>query len=86
MLCPRLMFLCCYVEPQLEFRRRAKRKPALLRLQRRHMRAAAAGGICFVLEEAFPRLPLIHSAWHVLSAYGVASTNHLLADVEAEQA
>ena len=68
---------------QAEFARRAHETPSLRRAHRAHMASAALGAACFALEDAFPTAPFIHTAWHLLSAVGVATTGALVADCEA---
>jgi hypothetical protein len=68
---------------ELRFLQRAHANPSLRPAQRLHAATCLLGLGAFALEEAFPRLPLVHSAWHVLSATAVATVNNLLADVEA---
>ncbi len=67
---------------QADFLRRAQRRPHLRRAHRAHLVASALGGAAFVGEEFAPRLPLIHTAWHLLSAAGIAASGAFLEDIE----
>jgi len=70
---------------EFEFGRRASRKPALRRAFYKHIASAAVGTACFFLEDStVVDIPLVHAAWHCLSAYATATTNVLLQDVEKD--
>jgi hypothetical protein len=66
-----------------KFLRRARKDPKRLgKAQMLHASTCLLGLSAFALEEFCPHIPLIHSAWHCLSATAVATVNHLLDDVE----
>jgi hypothetical protein len=67
---------------ELRFLRRASANPALRPAQRLHAVTCLAGLGAFALEDACPRLPFVHAAWHCLSAAAVSTVNCLLDDVE----
>lgn len=69
---------------EADFLRRARQRPVLRRSHTLHIAASAAGGAAFIGEEVSPKMPLIHTAWHLLSAAGVAATGAFLADLEAD--
>ena len=81
---------------EVEYGRRAFRTTGNERLRasfRRQLAAAAVGKACFFAEDApvftgdhsmEKTLPLVHAAWHCLSAYATAECNALLDDVERE--
>ncbi|KAG2495731.1 hypothetical protein HYH03_006329 [Edaphochlamys debaryana] len=73
------------VAMELKFLERAYRNPELKGPQRLHAASCILGLGAFVLEEFKPDLPLVHSFWHCMSSVSVATINHLLADVEAQQ-
>ena len=70
---------------QVIFQQSVQGQPVLQRTQRRHLAAGAAGAACFVLEDLYPKFPFIHAAWHCLSAYGIATTEHLVAHKETSR-
>ena len=49
---------------------------------RLHVYSGAAAVAAFFAEELWPRLPFVHSAWHVLSAVAMAATEPLVDDAE----
>lgn len=51
-----------------------------------HNAAAVSGISVFALEDRYPKAPLLHSTWHLLSCVALATTNGLLADVERRSA
>mmetsp|Transcript_1779 Transcript_1779/g.5168 ORF Transcript_1779/g.5168 Transcript_1779/m.5168 type:complete len:295 (+) Transcript_1779:234-1118(+) len=67
---------------EADFLRRAIRRPELRRAHRLHMGASLLGGAAFVGEEFFPKAPLIHTAWHLMSAVGLAATGCFLDDID----
>lgn len=67
---------------EFEFGRRASQKPELRKAFYKHVASAAVGTACFFLEDSPIDVPLVHAAWHCLSAYATATTNVLLQDVE----
>lgn len=69
---------------EFEFGRRASQKPELRRTFYKHVASAAVGTACFFLEDSQIDIPLVHAAWHCLSAYATATTNVLLQDVEKD--
>jgi hypothetical protein len=76
---------------ELEFLRRAAANGGPggqsegLRAQQLAHSACALGAMAFFsLEEVFPRAPLLHSTWHLLSSVSCATTNALLEDVERD--
>ncbi len=66
----------------MDFLRRAQQQPHLRRAHRLHIAASALGGVAFVGEEFAPKLPLIHTAWHLLSAAGLIANGAFLEDIE----
>lgn len=68
---------------EMDFLQRARRRPGLQRAHALHIATSAAGGAAFVGEEVRPKMPLIHTAWHLLSAASVAATGAFFADLEA---
>ncbi|KAL6765752.1 hypothetical protein V8C86DRAFT_2448947 [Haematococcus lacustris] len=70
---------------ELKFLRRACQNKDLEQPQRLHAAAGVAGLAMFALEEFMPELPLVHCAWHCLSATAVATVNHLMADTEQQE-
>lgn len=69
---------------EFEFGRRASQKPELRKAFYKHVASAAVGTTCFFLEDSPVDVPLVHAAWHCLSAYATATTNVLLQDVEKD--
>ena len=67
---------------QVDFLRRARLRPGLRRPHAAHCLAGALGGAAFVGEEFAPRAPLIHTAWHLLSAAGLAANGAFVEDAE----
>jgi hypothetical protein len=67
---------------EVDFLRRAQRRPHLRRAHRLHIATSLAGGAAFVGEEFAPRTPLIHTAWHLLSAASLVANGAFLADIE----
>ena len=76
--------LMTHTSVQALFFKRAKRNPTLQHTQRRHLAAGAAGAACFALEDLFPKMPFIHATWHLLSTYGIATTEPLVALQETD--
>ena len=71
---------------ELQFLARAMERPELRGPQRRHCACALGGLAAFSLEDCVcGKVPLLHSAWHCLSAACLHSTNVLLKDVEERQ-
>lgn len=64
---------------EVEYIRSRTKREDLRPIQKAHLTAAVLGAGCFFLEDNLPQVPLLHAAWHCLSAYATASTNHLLA-------
>jgi hypothetical protein len=60
------------------------KNPELRPAQRLHAATCMLGLGAFALEEFCPQLPLVHAAWHCLSATAVATVNNLLDDVEQD--
>lgn len=68
---------------ELKFLHRARKNPKRLgKAQMLHASTCLLGLSAFALEDYCPQLPLLHSAWHCLSAAGVSVVNNLLDDVE----
>jgi uncharacterized membrane protein YgcG len=65
-----------------EFRARARVDPAVRAKERAHLATSAVGVACFFLEDLRPSTPFVHSAWHVLSAASVATTEALVEGAE----
>ena len=61
------------------FHQKAKHNPRLQSGQRRHLAAGAIGAACFAIEDVYPKFPFIHAAWHLLSTYGIATTEPFVA-------
>ena len=57
--------------------------PSLAAAHRLHVLAGAAAVAAFFAEDLWPRLPFVHSTWHVLSALAMAATEPLVDDAEA---
>lgn len=70
---------------ELKFLQRAHKNPKLRNAQRLHSVCVALGLGAFALEEWQPEWPLVHSAWHCLSSTAVATINHLISDIEANE-
>ena len=82
------------VAMEMEYGRRAyggKGNDQLKASFKRQLAAAALGTACFFAEDApiftgdhtmQKTLPIVHAAWHCLSAYATAECNALLDDVE----
>lgn len=75
----RLLRLAAWVTDVCSHRRQ------VARLSHGYVYVCALQG-AFALEEFCPRLPLVHAAWHCLSATAVSTVNHLLDDVEQHNA
>lgn len=73
------------VAMEVKFLAAAQRNPELRRPQLLHSACCLAGLAAFALEDWRPDLPLVHSAWHLLSSVSVATLNHLMHDVEQQQ-
>ena len=71
---------CVHGFVQVEFAKRAGSSPRLKASHCRHGIAAGIGIGCFLLEDAAIQhgIHWVHSVWHCLACYGVASTNLLL--------
>ncbi|KAK9828505.1 hypothetical protein WJX72_000442 [[Myrmecia] bisecta] len=70
---------------EAHYLKRAKQRGDLKRAHQLHITTGVLGMFCFVLEEVYPKIPLVHTAWHGLSAFGMAGMNHLVADTEANR-
>lgn len=70
---------------EYKFLQRSHKNPKLRNAQLLHSACVAVGLAAFALEEFKPDMPLVHTAWHCLSATGVATINVLLADVEENE-
>ena len=71
---------------QVEFWRQARANPELRGAHRLHVASAAVGAACFGAEYLFPTAPLIHSAWHGLSAVALHTSNALVRDADRRRA
>lgn len=69
------------VAMEYEFLRRANKNPSLKPVQQLHA-ATSAGGMGLFCR---PDVPCTHSLWHCAAALSCATTNGLLADVEARE-
>ena len=67
---------------QLEYLRQARANPELRQAHRTHLGTGAIGAGIFLLEYAYPTVPLIHTAWHGLSAVSLWSLNALVEDAD----
>lgn len=67
---------------QLEYLRQARANPELRQAHRTHLGTGAIGAGIFFLEYAYPTVPLIHTAWHGLSAVSLWSLNALVEDAD----
>lgn len=67
---------------EVVYHNHAKKHPKLQKMQHRHLAAGALGAACFVLEDLYPKFPFVHATWHCLSAYGIATTEPLVAHKE----
>ena len=55
---------------------------SLAAAHRLHVLSGAAAVAAFFAEDLWPRLPFVHSTWHVLSALAMAATEPLVDDAE----
>lgn len=62
--------------------RRAQLFPELRSVHRRHVATSALGGACFAAEEFWPKAPLIHASWHIMSAAGLMAMLPMLQHIE----
>ena len=72
---------------EVEFARQAWRDPALRSAYSKHAMVGAVGIACFSLENRAVAMNIdcVHSLWHCLACYAVASTNALMAKREAQE-
>eukprot|EP00798_Chlamydomonas_sp_ICE-L_P002796 gene2796-12671_t len=70
---------------EAKFIQRAKADPSLRPYQKLHAVTSLVGLGCYVLEDHFPNLPLVHSAWHCLSAASLCTVNNLVDNVEGNE-
>lgn len=67
---------------ETSFFHRGRRNPELQRPYKLHCAAAALGGVAFIGEEFWPKVPLIHATWHLMSAASLAGMGPLLLHAE----
>lgn len=70
---------------EFDFLRRANQNTKLKPAQQLHAVSSACGMGLFCMEEGMPQVPCTHSLWHCAAAVSVATTNGLLAEVEAKE-
>jgi hypothetical protein len=79
---PAIVSLKTGIPLQLEYLRQARANPELRQAHRMHLCTGAIGAGIFFLEYAYPTVPLIHTAWHGLSAVSLWSLNALVEDAD----
>jgi len=62
---------------------RQSRHRSIAAAHRLHVLSGALAVAAFFAEDLWPRLPFVHSTWHVLSALAMAATEPLVDDAEA---
>lgn len=67
---------------EAEFFKRWHTTPELQASFKLHCAATALGGAAFIGEEFWPKVPLIHASWHVMSAAGLAAMGPMLLHTE----
>lgn len=67
---------------QVQYLRQAHENPELRQAHRVHLGTGVIGAGVFFLEYAYPTAPLIHTAWHGLSAASLWSLNALVEDAD----
>lgn len=58
-------------------------RPSIAAAHRLHVLSGALAVAAFFAEDLWPRLPFVHSTWHVLSALAMSATEPLVDDAEA---
>jgi hypothetical protein len=70
---------------ELKYLARAAREPKLRVPVVTHAWLCIVGLVCFKMEDLRPEVPLMHAAWHCLSAAATATFNPLVNDVEENE-
>ncbi|XP_022990677.1 uncharacterized protein LOC111487494 [Cucurbita maxima] len=60
------------------FAKRALKDPDLRMAHNVHKMSTILGGVLFIADDALPKTPFIHAAWHLAAAVGVGTCNKLL--------
>lgn len=63
---------------QVIFAKRALKDPDLRMAHNVHKMSTLLGGVLFIADDAMPKTPFIHAAWHLAAAVGVGTCNKLL--------
>eukprot|EP00210_Caulerpa_lentillifera_P002659 g2539.t1 len=80
--CPFLVASANTLAMELEFRKRSLTNERLKSTHIRHNISCLTGVSLFYWEDKKPQIPMTHAAWHIVSSFALASTNHLLENVE----
>lgn len=67
---------------ELKYLQRSFQDPKIRAAQRLHSASAIGGMALFTIEDSVLHIPLVHSAWHCMSATCVGTINALLKDAE----